>query len=61
MPVILIPVNYLVTLFVGLAALSGAAPWWIVGVLPIAVFLQYRLYRANEPVDDGRHAQPAHT
>lgn len=56
MPVMLMVVNYVVTLFIGLAALSGAAPWWIVGVLPIAVFLQYRFYRANEPADE----TPAH-
>jgi hypothetical protein len=61
MPVILIFVNYLVTLFVGLAVLSGAAPWWIIGILPVAVFLEYRLYRASEPADDVQHARPAHT
>ncbi len=61
MPVILIFVNYVVTLFIGLAALSGAAPWWIVGILPIAVFLEYRLYHSNEPVAEVAHARPTHT
>jgi len=52
MPALLILVNYLVTLFVGIAALSGALPIWIVGVLPIAIFLEYRVYRASEPDDE---------
>lgn len=58
MPGMLIFVNYVVTLFIGLAVLSGAAPWWFVGLLPIAVFVQYRVYRANEPADDVHHAHP---
>ena len=61
MPVILIFVNYLITLFVGLAALSGAAPWWILGIVPIAVVLQYKLYRAGEVDDEIDHSHPAHT
>lgn len=52
MPVLLIFVNYLVTLFVGLAVLSGTLPVWFVAIVPVAVFMQYRAYRAGERTDD---------
>jgi hypothetical protein len=48
MPILLFFLNYMVTLFVVLGVASGGVPAWGLALIPIAIALQYRVYRGTE-------------
>lgn len=49
MPVLFIFVNYVLLLFLGLLTLSGHLPIWSLGLLPVLIWAQYRVYVRVEP------------
>lgn len=47
MQILIMFLNYMLTLALLLLVLSGALPVWSVAVLPLFVLLEYKVYRAT--------------
>ncbi len=51
MPVLFIFLNYLLLLFLGLMTLSGHWPLWSLALVPVLIWVQYRVYVRSEPAE----------
>lgn len=61
MQVLLMFLNYVLTMFLVLLVLDGAVPAWSIAALPLVVLLEYKLYRATLTAAEqsAPHAPPA--